>query len=210
MQAILEAIFRATSCILDTPLPEQPPERLINLGILLAGMEWWRVRHRSWLALIKRHDLEAVDAVFKGAIAAMGVKPQQLAMEALWALENINCIPSHDLNAITASLQTHESPGNNAQELRNILEVRNTLFQIYIEITKTYCGFHDLIPKVPAEPNWELAKSVILSPQALMRALKHPSEGICLNAAKLLRYTGNDEAANLGQEFLEEYYVWRQ
>jgi hypothetical protein len=66
-------------------------------------MGWWNVSHRAWIVLIKRDALEAVDAVFRGAIAAMSIEPQRLATETAWALEDLKRIPSSNLNSIAVS-----------------------------------------------------------------------------------------------------------
>ena len=196
-QALLEAIFRATGSTLEAPL-QRPLEGLINLGILITGMGWWNVSHRAWIVLIKRDDLEAVDAVFRGAIAVMSVEPQRLATETAWALEDLKRIPSYNLNSIAVSSRTHESSENNTQELEGLLQISS-------EMNKAYSSFHEQIPKIPADPKWELAREAALSPEALVRALKHPSEGIRLNATQLLSHgAGGDEAADLVQKFLED------
>jgi hypothetical protein len=196
-QALLKAIFRATGSTVEAPL-QRPPEGLINLGILITGMGWWHVSNRAWIVLIKRDALEAVDVVFRGAIAVMSVEPQRLATETAWALEDLKRIPSYNLNSIAVSSRTHESSENNTQELEGLLQISS-------EMNKAYSSFHEQIPKIPADPKWELAREAALSPEALVRALKHPSEGIRLNAAQLLSHgAGGDEAADLVQKFLED------
>jgi hypothetical protein len=198
-QALLKAIFCATGSTLEAPL-QRPPEGLINLGILITGMGWWEwdVSHWEWIVLIKRDVLEAVDVVFRGVIAAMSIDPERLATETVWALEDLKRIPSYNLNSIAVSSRTQESSENNTQELKGLLQISS-------EMNEAYSSFRDQIPKIPADPKWELAREAALSPEVLVRALKHPSEGIRLNAAQLLSHgAGGDEAADLVQKFLED------
>lgn len=196
IHALLEAIVRATNIPLETPL-QLPLEGLINLGILIAGMEWWNVSHSAWVILIKGNDLEAVDAVFRGAITAMSIDPQQLALETAWALEEVKRIPYLELSPIATSPHICENLRDGTYDV-------GTLLQISSEMNEAYFNLYNQIPKIPADPKWKLARETALSLEALVRALKHPCEGIRLNAVQLLKHgVGGDEAVDLVQKPLE-------
>ena len=175
-QAILEAVLRATN---SPPFSqERPPKELVNLGVLIRGMDWGDLSESDWDIMSDRYDPEAVEAVFKGMIAVLEIDPQILAAEAAWILEEIKGISSYDLDAIEAALKDTE---DNSQGFAWVLEQIEKFF-------KEYKGSSLLgkIPQVPVEPRWERAREVELSPEVLERALEHPSEGIVQNAALLL------------------------
>ncbi|HEY9633539.1 MAG TPA: hypothetical protein V6D14_09045 [Coleofasciculaceae cyanobacterium] len=175
-QAILEAVLRATN---SPPFSqERPPKELVNLGVLIRGMDWGDLSESDWDIMSERYDPEAVETVFKGIIAVLEIDPQILATEAAWILEDIKRIPSYDLDAIEAALRDGE---NNSPGFAWALD------QIE-KFLKEYKGPSLLgkIPQVRFKPRWERVKESELSPEVLERALEHPSEGIVQNAALLL------------------------
>lgn len=175
-QAILKAVLRATN---SPPFPqERPPKELVHLGVLIRGMGWGDLSESDWDIMSDRYDPEAVDTVFKGTIAVLGIDPQRLAAEAAWILEDIKRISSYDLDAIEAALKDTE---NNSQGFAWALEQIEKFLEEY-----EGSSLLRKIPQVPVEPRWERAREVGLSPEVLERALEHPSEGIAQNAALLL------------------------
>jgi len=82
--AILEAVLRATELSQGVSLPE-PSEELTSLSRLIYGMGWPKETPKQWVVMRDRYDLDAVDAVFRGAIAAMELDPVQVAAEAALA-----------------------------------------------------------------------------------------------------------------------------
>lgn len=53
-----------------------------------------------------------------------------------------------------------------------------------------YFGLLGTLPKVPVDPHWHRAAETGLAAEALVRALRHPSEGVAINAAKLIAHGG--------------------
>jgi hypothetical protein len=82
--AILEVVLRAIDAPDGARLPE-PNGELTSLSKLIYGMGWPEATPRQWDVMRERYDLEAVDAVFRGAIAAMELDPSQLGAEAALA-----------------------------------------------------------------------------------------------------------------------------
>lgn len=77
-QVFLEAILRIAN---DASIAQQSQE-FIYLGVLFQGMNWWEAPSHAWAGLGLSQDLEAVDAVLRGASIAMELDPQKLAAEA--------------------------------------------------------------------------------------------------------------------------------
>lgn len=194
-QAFLEAVLRATNSTLVTLPQNQPSQELVALGVLYKGMGWWGLAATAWGILSERHDLDAVDTVLRGAIAAMNIDPQKLALEAAWALEQIHY---HDLDAVESALKGEIG---NSKSGSWALE---KLMEIYQDNRELGSLYHQL-PQVPANPQWERAREVNLSPESLVRALKHPSKAIAQNATVLLMHgVGGAEAAGLVREAFRE------
>ncbi|HEY9634997.1 MAG TPA: hypothetical protein V6D14_16460 [Coleofasciculaceae cyanobacterium] len=141
-------------------------------------------------------NLDAVDAVFTGAIAAMEIDSQTLSTEASLALEHIQ---QYDLEAIDSVLLNE---GNSTEEWS--WEQIEKLYKTDEDPFKwSICS--EQIPEVPREPKWELAQKLGLSARELVRALKHPSPVIVANAAQLLVHNaGGIEAVPLVRELLRE------
>jgi hypothetical protein len=82
--AFLEAVLCATGAVQDVNLPE-PAGELIALSKLVYGMGWPQTPVTQADIMRHRIDLDAVDAIFRGAIAAMELDPHRLAAEAALA-----------------------------------------------------------------------------------------------------------------------------
>ena len=82
--AVLEAILRATDVPREADLPE-PTGELTELSKLVYGMGWPDAAVTAVDVMRYRRDLDAVDAVFRGAIAALELDPTRLAAEAALA-----------------------------------------------------------------------------------------------------------------------------
>jgi hypothetical protein len=196
-QEFLEAVLRAID-LSPASLPKKPhSNQLVTLGILLTGMGWRELPAKEWYVFSQRCDLDAVDTVIRGAISAMNIEPQRLAIEVLLALEDTKQFFSHDLDAVKAALQIEENKDNKHERFKWALE---RLKEIYASDM-----LHRRIPEVPADPQWERAREVDISPKDLVRALKHPSKVILANATLLLMHgVGGSEAINLIEELLKE------
>ena len=196
-QSILEAILRATPSNLESSLPKQQSQKPVVLAVFLRGMGWSKLPHCYWNLMIKCCDLDAVDAVFRGAIAAMDLNLQTLATEAKLSLEYIQ---RYNLDAIESALRKEES--NTEQEwawkqLMNLYNIDEDPFKWSL------CSSQ--IPEVPIEPKWELAQELNLPARELVRALKQPSPVIAINATQLLLHgAGGTEAAYLVKELFRE------
>lgn len=200
-QAFLEAVLRATDSTLEALPPKQQSRELVALGVLYKGMGWSKFIAGTWDILSNRYDLDAVDAVLRGAIAAMEINPQQLATEAGQALEQINY---HDLDAIEFVLRGEAGGRQNESEglfcvwekLIEISQYDGEWGSLYSQISKTV---NRIVPK------WERAIDISLPSKDLVRALKHPSRGIYQNATLLLMHgAGGAETADLVREALRE------
>ncbi|MBW4547415.1 MAG: NACHT domain-containing protein [Symplocastrum torsivum CPER-KK1] len=198
-QVFLEAIVHvANSNSEDLPSEEQSRE-LIALGILYSGMGWREIATTDWDVLSERQDLDAVEAVLKGMIAALDINIREITIDALWILSKIKSFASYDLDAIEVELNkqdTEDTSQGYEWALEQLLEIR-------INDKYRYIGHH--IPKVFVNPKWESSKKIRLDTEKLIRALEHPSEGIrCSAALLLLNGAGGDEAADLVQKLLED------
>ncbi|KAM3114064.1 NACHT domain-containing protein [Phormidesmis sp. 146-33] len=178
-QVFLEAVLRVVEHTSISPLPEIPQEFPL-LGVLFQGMNCWKVTTKAWNAIEQCEDSDAVDAVLKGAIAAMDLDSQGLADEATLLLAQICC--KGNLDEIEAAL----IQVNNWDRFR-------WAYEQLIEKTQ---GIFMRIPKVPANPKWERVKEIEISIQTLNDALDHPSELIWYNAALILAQKIGEEQTN--------------
>jgi hypothetical protein len=194
-QAILNAIIRVSDNTTSGEIQQkQQSQEPVSLAILLRGMRWPKVPSCDWSLISVQFDSDALDAVFKGAIAAMEIGTQTLVTQAKFALEYIQ---QYDLDAIESALRTETNSTKREWALQQIREIHNSPFVWSISSNQ--------IPKVPVEPRWELAQKVDIHLKDLVHALKHPSPGISLNATLLLMHgVGGSEAAYLVREFLRE------
>jgi energy-coupling factor transporter ATP-binding protein EcfA2 len=197
-KSFLEAVLRVTDNNLRVSISLQQAQKLIGLGILLKGMDWWNFPIPDWYVLSKNNDLEAVDAVIKGTIISLNIEHQKIAMEAKIALEQIQFYK--DLDIIESALERKKIKSENSSQIFDwawdkILEISN----------QNYISLFSKIPAVPADPKWELAREIDISPEHLVRALKHPSQVIYQNATLLLMNgVGGSEAINLIEKLLKE------
>jgi hypothetical protein len=90
-RAILEGILRVTSGPADDQLEPRKP---VALSRFIWGLDFPGVPVGDWLRLHRREDLAAVDAVFQGAITALGLDPRELRRDAAWALDHLRATPS--------------------------------------------------------------------------------------------------------------------
>jgi hypothetical protein len=196
-QAILKAIIRVADNTTSEEIQQkQQSQEPVALAILLRGMRWPKVRSCDWSLISVEFDSDALDAVFKGAIAAMEIDTQTLVTQAKFALEDIQ---RYDLDAIESALRTETNSTKREWALQQIQEIHNHNSPFAWSISSNQ------IPKVPVEPRWELAQRVDIQLKDLVHALKHPSLGISLNATLLLMHgIGGSEAGNLVREFLRE------
>ena len=170
-QVFLEAILRISEHSLVS-LPLELPQEFLLLGVLIQGMCCWEVPVKDWEALGECQNIDAVDLVLKGAITAMDLDLQKLAIEAELFLRQIQC--DTDLDEVEAALDDSNNLERSlwaCKQLREIMEKTN---------------FFTHIPKVPASPKWERVKNIELSIQALENALDHPSALIKYNAGLIL------------------------
>ncbi|MEQ8757513.1 MAG: NACHT domain-containing protein [Coleofasciculus sp. G1-WW12-02] len=194
-QAILEAVIRVTdNTTSEAILPKPQSQELVAFAILLRGMRWSKVRACDWSLINAPFDLDAVDAVFKGAIAAMKIDSPTLATQAKFALQDIQ----HDLDMIESVLRSETNDNEKEWALQQtIKKITDNPFAWSISSSQ--------IPKVPVEPKWELAKNTDITSKDLVHALNHPSPGIFMNAALLLMHgVGGSEGMYLVREFLRE------
>ncbi|MBD2420308.1 NACHT domain-containing protein [Anabaena cylindrica FACHB-243] len=197
-RSFLEAVLRVTDSNLKIFISVQQVQELIALGVLVKGMSWWKFLVSDWYFLNENNDLEAVDAVIKGAIAALNIEHEKIAIEAKIALEQIQFCDELDVIKSVLKGETIKSE-NSSQTFDWALEkIREISSQNYSSLSLK-------IPTVPAEPKWERAREINISPENLVRALKHPSQGIYQNATLLLMNgVGGSEAINLIKELLKE------
>ena len=86
--AFLESILRIEkSDSIALPTSSKSPQS--TLAKLFAGMKWWNQTTTAWDVLGNQDDIDVIDTVIVGAIVAMQINLQQLAEEALQALEKI-------------------------------------------------------------------------------------------------------------------------
>jgi hypothetical protein len=178
-KAFLEAVIRASHSKEKLLISHEELQNLITLGVLFQGMGFWEIGNKDWDILSQCHDLDAVDSVIKGAIIAMNLKPQKIAMEAELALEQIQFY--EDLDIIESALKGKKIKSEHSSQTFDwawdkMEEISN----------QNYISLFSKIPQVPADPEWERAREIDISPEHLVRALKHPSEGIYQNATLLL------------------------
>lgn len=197
-KAFLEAVIRASHSKEKLLISHEELQNLITLGVLFQGMGFWEIGNKDWDILSQCHDLDAVDSVIKGAIIAMNLKPQKIAMEAELALEQIQFY--EDLDIIESALKGKKIKSEHSSQTFDwawdkMEEISN----------QNYISLFSKIPQVPADPEWERAREIDISPEHLVRALKHPSEGIYQNATLLLMNgVGGSEAINLIEELFKE------
>lgn len=197
-KSFLEAVLRVTDNNLRVSISLQQAQKFIGLGILLKGMDWWNFPIPDWDVLSKNNDLEAVDAVIKATIISLNIEHQKIAMEAKIALEQIQFYK--DLDIIESALERKKIKSENSSQTFDwawdkILEISN----------QNYISLFSKIPAVPADPKWELAREIDISPEHLVRALKHPSQVIYQNATLLLMNgVGGSEAINLIEKLFKE------
>jgi hypothetical protein len=196
-RAILEAILRVTDSASESLPPEHQLQKPVALAILLRGMGWSTLPHCYWSLMNENSNLDALDAVFRGAIAAMEIDSQTLSTEASLALEHIQ---HYDLEAIESVLLNE---GNSTEQEWPWEQIEKLCKTDEDPFNWSICSGQ--IPEVPREPKWELAQKLGLSARELVRALKHPSPVIVVNAAKLLVHNaGGSEAVPLVRELLRE------
>ncbi|MBS3027633.1 MAG: NACHT domain-containing protein [Dolichospermum sp. DET50] len=196
-KSFLEAVLRVTDNKSNLSISLQQQQELIALGILVKGMGWLKMPIWDWDVLSENNDLEAVDSVIKGVITALNIELQKIAIEALIALKQIEF---HDLDIIESALNGEK------MKLKNSSQTFDWAWDKILEISdQNYISLHSKIPEVPADPKWERAKEIYISPENLVRALKHPSQGIYQNATLLLMNgVGGSEAINLIEELFKE------
>jgi hypothetical protein len=196
-RAILEAILRTTHSNLEPSRPKQQSQKPVALAILLRGMGWSSLRHCYWSLMSARSNMDAIDTVFRGAIAAMEIDSQTLSTEASLALEHIQ---DYDLEAIESVLLNQGNSTEQEWPWEQIEKLDET-----DEDPFKWSMYSDQIPEVPREPKWELAQKLSLSARELVSALKHPSPVIVANAAQLLVHNaGGTQAVPLVRELLRE------
>ena len=201
-KAFLEAVLRLIkpSVMLPRTQPELQP--LIALGMLFKGMGWWEMPASNWDRLADRQDLESVDMVLREIIAVLDLDLQALAMEARWALEHVKRFFTFDLMPIKAGLQAGQKTEEYLEALQNWHAMHDDKYFSF--------GLYHHLPKVPVVFHWERAAQSQLSPSILARALQHPSDGICQNAALLIRHgAGGSEAIALAKKIAGEEN-WRE
>ncbi len=88
----LESVLRAVDRGQNPATPGEAIPRLTATSSLIHGMRWLKAPEYAWLMLTTPSDTGAVDAVVKGAVAALDIDPDHLAAEARWALENLDAL----------------------------------------------------------------------------------------------------------------------
>ncbi len=167
-RVFLEAILRVLEEASSSPSLKQSQDFPL-LGVLIQGMCFWEFSNRDWEALGECQDLYSIDIVIKGAIAAMSLDRQRLRVEAQQLLlEQIR--HDRDLDEIEAELNVN---GMSTKAVERLLEIEHNIF-------------FKRIPRVPANPQWERAKEINISMQALKQALDHPSAIIHCHAVLIL------------------------
>jgi energy-coupling factor transporter ATP-binding protein EcfA2 len=197
-KSFLEAVLRVTDNKSNLSISLQQQQELIALGILVKGMGWLKMPIWDWDVLSENNDLEAVDSVIKGVITALNIELQKIAIEAKIVLEQIDFY--YELDIIESALNGEK------MNLKNSSQTFDWAWDKMEEISnQNYISLFSKIPQVPADPEWERAREIDISPEHLVRALKHPSEGIYQNATLLLMNgVGGSEAINLIEELFKE------
>jgi energy-coupling factor transporter ATP-binding protein EcfA2 len=197
-KSFLEAVLRVTDNQSNLSLSLQQKQELISLGVLFKGMGWWNFPIPHWDILSENKDLEAVDAVIKGTIVSLNIEHQKIAMEAKIVLEQIQFY--EDLDIIESALEGKKIKSEHSSQTFDwawdkMEEISN----------QNYISLFSKIPQVPADTEWERAREIDISSEHLVRALKHPSQGIYQNATLLLMNgVGGSEAINLIEKLLKE------
>ena len=197
-KSFLEAVLRVTDNQSNLSLSLQQKQELISLGVLFKGMGWWNFPIPDWDILSENKDLEAVDAVIKGTIVSLNIEHQKIAMEAKIVLEQIQFY--EDLDIIESALEGKKIKSEHSSQTFDwawdkMEEISN----------QNYISLFSKIPQVPADTEWERAREIDISPEHLVRALKHPSQVIYQNATLLLMNgVGGSEAINLIEELFKE------
>ena len=197
-KSFLEAVLRVTDNQSNLSLSLQPQKELIALGVLVQGMGWWNFPIPDWDILSENKDLEAVDAVIKCTIVSLNIEHQKIAMEAKIVLEQIQFY--EDLDIIESALEGKKIKSEHSSQ------TFDWAWDKMEEISdQNYISLFSKIPEVPADPKWERAKEIDISPENLVQALKHPSQVIYQNATLLLMNgVGGSEAINLIEELFKE------
>ena len=158
------------------------------LSRLYFGMGWWEQITSAWDILGDQEDLEAVETVIKGAIIAIKIDLQRLAKEASTALKTI-----------LESIKKLESIEYDLKTIEGLIKVSS------MDLSISWSIFSSSAPKSSFTPSWKLAKNAKLSPENLVRALKHRSQDIRRNATLLLMHgAGGNEAPKLVKTMLQE------
>jgi|GEM_PF-3165628 len=197
-RVFLETVISATDYTIEDLLPEGKSRELVALGILLTSMGWWESPITDWNVLSKRQDLDAIEAVLRGMIAALALDLREITLDAQWVLNKIGCFNSYDLDGIEAALK-NKDVSDNTQEYgwawRQLIEITMN------DEPRYFCK----IPKVFGEPKWSRSKKGSLDTEKLICAVDHPSEIIRQNAALLLlNGAGGDEDISLVQRLLTD------
>jgi hypothetical protein len=204
-QAFLEAIIRVAGIHIENKERKQRSQDLVALGILYKGMGWRDMPTNAWDILGESSNAETLDVVLNGMIVALNIDAKNLVNEALWLLDDINRFFSFDLSPIKKVLQKEEISEEYLQKMEYLGE-------LYQDKTAFNAIYHQ-IPNVPVVFNWERVAYLQLSPEILVQALEHPSQGICKSAALLIKYgAGGDKAINLAKSIVgeNEWQVWEE
>ena len=113
----------------------------------------------------------------------------------------LRLIQERDMNSLIESALNGEK-----MKLKNSSQTFDWAWDKILEISdQNYISLFSKIPEVPADPKWERAREIDISPENLVRALKHPSQGIYQNATLLLMNgIGGSEAINLVEKLFKE------
>jgi hypothetical protein len=95
-QALLEAVLRVTGAI-----PNIGQRHPVALSMLIHALQLPQCGVNDWLVLNEHQDIAALDAVLMGTIAALNLDQNEVAADAVWALE---CVTD----------TSQEKDGNNA------------------------------------------------------------------------------------------------
>jgi energy-coupling factor transporter ATP-binding protein EcfA2 len=170
---------------------------LISLGILHKGMGWPYTVVSAWYVLGENIDTEAVDIVLECFINVFDLNRNKLAIEVRQELNRLDRFFSIDFSQIKSYLQGNDISKDNYQVEKDLQEFYNDKSISSPE--------HGCFPNIPVTYRWENVVEVDFCPDALVRALKHPSEGISQNAMRLIKHgVGGKKALNLAKEFIGE------
>jgi len=122
----LESVLRAMAGKRSAATPSQAASRLTAISSLVHGMCWLKAPKYAWLLLAKPDDADAVDAVVQGAIAALGIEPDDLATDARWASENLDALHANDYHRglLHRAYETPQEPTWHAAT-RSIVDTAN-------------------------------------------------------------------------------------